>query len=72
MYGNVMQNIPRTNFKFAAVYPSRLVMAIDEKNYWNHYYHGKKNNYTDVNGAKPIYNIKENDYVLVNYTLPKQ
>lgn len=72
MYGNITQHIPRTNFKFAAVYPSRLVMALDEKNYWNYQDHKGKKDYADVNGAKPMYDIKENDYVLVNYTVPKQ
>lgn len=72
MYGNIRQHIPRTNFNFAAVYPSRLAMALDEKNYWNHYNHGGKIDYEEKNGARPLYNIRENDYVLVNYTVPKQ
>lgn len=72
MYGNITQHIPRTNFKFAAVYPSRLAMALDEKDYWNHFYHSEKDDYEEKNGAIPIHNIKENDYVLVNYTVPKK
>lgn len=77
MYGNITQHIPRTNFKFAAVYPSRLAMALDEKDYWNHYDYTinttiNKKEYEEKNGAKPLHTINENDYVLVNYTVPKK
>lgn len=73
MYGNITQHIPRTNFKFAAVYPSRLAMALDERNYWNYDLYGKENNYSCYGpDPKYIHKIQENDYVLVNYTiLPK-
>lgn len=69
LYGNIHQHIPRTNFKFKAVYPSRLAMALDEKNYWNYTDHKDKE---DFNGAPPIHTIDINDYVLINYTIPKK
>lgn len=72
MYGNITQHIPRTNFKFAAVYPSRLALALDEKNYWNFSYHGEKEDYAIKNGAKPLHSIGVNEYVLINYNIPKQ
>lgn len=70
MYGNITQHIPRTDFKFAAVYPSRYVMALDEKIYWNHNMHSSKSDYKTKNGATPMYKVNLNDYVLVNYTVP--
>ena len=64
MYGNITQHIPRTNFKFSAVYPSRRAVQEDQKRY-EEYQKDIQNN------PKPTYvhSININEYILIDYTI---
>lgn len=64
-YGNINQHIARTNFQFAATYPSRRAMQEDENNYW---LIKEPPDGVDVSHLKYNYEVLENEYVLVDYT----